>query len=124
MLSSLLRRSKPKPRPEASGGKPKKPKTPDGGPPLTLEERRANLTELEKSLNAKMKCHAGRNQVFVRSLLTAGGPTQPRITLKCSLRKDVGLDQHVFYEHIRDVCCGDPEQCPAYRDFKERFVAT
>jgi hypothetical protein len=125
MLSSLLRRYKPKQKSDAdTGARSARRETPDGGPPLTREERRANLTELEKALNDKMKCHAGRNQVFVRSVLTGGGPTTPRITLKCPLRKDIGLNQHVFYEHIRDVCCSDPEQCPAYRDFRDRFVAT
>lgn len=124
MLSSLLRKAKPIPAAAATDKKPPQPKTADGGPPIALEERRANLSELEKSLNTQMKCHAGRNQVFVRSLLTGSGATKPRITLRCSLRKDIGLDQHVFYEHIRDVCCGDPEQCPAYQDFRKRFVET
>ena len=94
------------------------------GPPISLEEQRANLSELEERLNREMKCHAGRNQVFIRSLLTGMGTTTPRITLKCHLRKDVDLKPDVFYEYIRDVCCGDPEQCPAYLDFKERFVET
>jgi hypothetical protein len=40
------------------------------------------------------------------------------------LRKDIGLDPTVHYEHIRDICCGDPEKCEAYRHFHERFVET
>lgn len=94
------------------------------GPPLTDEEMTANLSALEQKLNREMKCHAGRNQVFLRSLLTGRSTTRPRITLKCPLRRDIGLPPEVFYEHIRDVCCSDPEHCEAYRAFKERFVAT
>jgi len=94
------------------------------GPPVTDEEARANLSDLERKLNAEMVCHAGKNQVFIRSLLTGNGTTQPRITLKCHLRRDIGLEPDVFYEHIRDVCCCDPEKCEAYRQFKERFVET
>jgi hypothetical protein len=94
------------------------------GPPITDEEAAANLSELEQKLNAEMKCPAGKNQVFLRSLLTGNGTTRPRIALKCHLRKEIGLPQEVFYEHIRDVCCTDPEQCEAYRALKERFVPT
>jgi hypothetical protein len=94
------------------------------GPPITPAELRANLSELERQLNAEMKCQAGRNQVFIRSLLTGMSTTRPRIMLKCHLRRDIGLKPDVFYEHIRDVCCCDPEQCAAYRHFKDRFVQT
>jgi len=94
------------------------------GPPLLEEEKNANLTELERSLNAQMKCPAGKNQVFLRSLLTGNGTTQPRIALKCSLRRDIHLKPEVYYEHIRDVCCCDPKKCEAYRRFKDRFVQT
>lgn len=94
------------------------------GPPITQEERQANKTELQHRLHLEMKCHAGKNQVFIRSLLTGGGTTEPRITLKCHLRRDIGLPAEVFYEHIRDVCCADPQQCPAYRAFRARHVPT
>jgi hypothetical protein len=94
------------------------------GPPISPEEQRANLSELEQKLNREMKCQAGKNQVFLRSLLTGTGTTQPRITMKCHLRKDIGLKPEVFYEHIRDICCRDPEECEAYRQFRERFVET
>ncbi|MBU0637721.1 MAG: hypothetical protein KKB50_02560 [Planctomycetes bacterium] len=94
------------------------------GPPLTQDEVTANLTELENRLNREMKCHAGKNQVFLRSLLTGRSTTRPRITLKCPLRRDIGLKPEVFYEHIRDICCRDPEQCEAYRAFMERHVPT
>lgn len=96
------------------------------GPPLTEEEMTGNLTEMERRLNAEMKCPAGKNQVFLRSLLTGRGTgtTPPRIALKCSFRRDIGQTPEVFYEHIRDVCCCDPEKCEAYRAFKDRFVQT
>ena len=96
------------------------------GPPLTTEELRGNLSELQDRLNADMKCHAGKGQVFIRSLLTGAGKgtSQPRLILDCSLRRDIGQKPTVFYEYIRDVCCCDPQQCEAYRAFKERFVET
>jgi hypothetical protein len=91
------------------------------GPPLTPEELGGNLSDLERNLNADMICPAGKNQVYIRSLLTGNGTTQPRIALKCSLRRDIGLEPEVFYGHIRDVCACDPEQCPAYRHFRQRL---
>lgn len=92
------------------------------GPPVTDEELNANLSVLENQLNRVMKCVAGRNQVYLRSLLTGRGTTRPRIALKCHLRRDIGEEPEVYYEHIRDVCCCDPEQCRAYRQFKARVV--
>ncbi len=92
------------------------------GPPITDEETNVNLSVLESRLNRDMICVAGRNQVYLRSLLTGRGTTQPRIALKCHLRKDAGQEPEVFYEHIRDVCCRDPEQCAAYRRFKARVT--
>lgn len=91
---------------------------------MTDDELAANLSQLERDLNSRMVCHAGKNQVFIRSLLTGTGTTQPRIALKCHLRKDIGQDETVFYEHIRDTCCGDPQKCEAYRAFKRRHVVT
>lgn len=90
------------------------------GPPLTAEEQGANLSVLQQNLERGMKCPAGKGQVYLRSLLTGTTTTKPRIALKCVLRKEIGQPREVFYEHIRDVCCGDPEQCPAYQAFKER----
>ncbi|MFQ5807871.1 MAG: hypothetical protein ACE5I3_15605 [Phycisphaerae bacterium] len=123
MWSALPRKSQAKPehklRKRAAS-----PSEEDFGPPIAPDEQGANLSTLERSLNQEMKCHAGKNQVFIRSLLTGTGATQPRIMLKCPLRKDIGLKQGVFYEHIRDVCCSVPEKCEAYRKFKERFVET
>ncbi|GEM_PF-903430 len=122
-LSLRKRRHKDGSPPRATKRKPSRVQE-EFGPPLTVEELRANLTELEKKLNAEMKCPAGRNQVFLRSLLTGSGTTPPRIALKCHLRKDIGENPVVFYEYIRDVCCSDPEKCPAYRAFQERYVQT
>jgi len=119
MWSSLLG-SKKKPEPK----KPKPQADSPFGPPLTDEEQAGNLSVLERQLNEQMKCPAGKNQVYLRSVLTARGATPPRIALKCTYRRDIGLPKEVFFEHIRDVCCGDPEKCEAYRAFKKRFVQT
>lgn len=94
------------------------------GPPLTKDELSANTSELEKKLNREMKCPAGRNQVYIRSLLTGRSTTPPRVALKCPLRKDIGQTAEVFYDHIRSVCCGDHESCEAWQKLKQRFVAT
>jgi hypothetical protein len=94
------------------------------GPPLTREELVSNLSDLERRLNRTMKCTAGKNQVYIRSLLTGGATTRPRVALKCPLRRDIKLSAEVFYEHIRDVCCSEPEQCEAWRAFKDRYVVT
>jgi hypothetical protein len=94
------------------------------GPPLTPEEQSVNLSQLEQRLNRTMKCTAGKNQVYIRSLLTGQSTTRPRIALKCPLRRDIGLTPEVFYEHIRDVCCGNHEECPAWQNFQARHVVT
>lgn len=94
------------------------------GPPLTAEEINSNLSLLERRLNAEMKCAAGKNQVYIRSLLTGTSTTQPRIALKCPLRRDIKQPPEVYFEHIRDVCCTDPGQCEAWRQFKARHVVT
>lgn len=120
MWSSLLgSRKKP-----AQAKPPAQPADSPFGPPLTDEEQNANLSQLERQLNQQMKCPAGKNQVYLRSVLTRRGATPPRIALKCTYRRDIGLSKEVFYEHIRDVCCGDPEKCEAYQAFKKRFVQT
>lgn len=122
MFSSLLGRGKPKPEEKKATLSTAVQQA--FGPPLTAEEQKGNLSELEKKLNREMQCPAGKNQVFIRSLVGPKGTTQPRVALKCHLRKDAGLPAEVFYEHIRDVCCGNPEECPAYKKFKDRFVPT
>lgn len=90
-----------------------------GPPPITPEEQNANLSSLENRLNKAMKCVSGRNQVFLQSWVLGRSTTRPRILLKCPLRPQYGLPPHVYYEHIRDVCCGDPNRCEAYRRFSE-----
>lgn len=91
----------------------------EGPRPITQEELNSNLSVLESTLNRDMKCFAGKNQVYIQStILGAGVRTRPRIALRCSLRAEFGLDRDVYYEYIRDICCGDPEQCEAVQRFK------
>lgn len=94
------------------------------GPPLTPDELTSNLSLLERKLNREMKCTAGKNQVYIRSLLTGRSTTPPRIALKCPLRRDIHLPAEVFYEQIRDLCCCDPNLCEAWQHFKARHVVT
>ncbi len=90
-------------------------------PPLTDEELAANLTELEADLNQRMRCFAGKNQVYLQSFILGGGrKSKPRIALKCPLRKEYGDPPNVYYEYVRDVCCGDPSVCTAYQTFKSK----
>lgn len=124
MWSALTGRKKERERPPASRPSKLGAASRHFGPPLSAEESGANLTVLERDLNARMVCPAGKNQVFIRSLVVVGGTTPPRIALKCHLRRDIGLSAEVYYEHIRDVCCRDPGQCQAYNEFKDRFVQT
>ncbi len=91
----------------------------ESGPPLTPEEQNGNLSLLERQLNSQMRCPAGRNQVYIRSLLAVGGTTQPRIALKCQLRKQAGLSLEIFYSDIKNTCCGNHEQCPAWRKMRD-----
>lgn len=92
-----------------------------GQPPLTREELTANLTELEQDLNRRMQCFAGKNQVFLQSFILGGGrKSKPRIALKCPLRQEYGMQPNVYYEYVRDVCCGNPGACPAYQTFKAK----
>jgi hypothetical protein len=45
--------------------------------------------------------------------------SKPRLALKCGLRAEYGLNKDVYFEWIRDVCCGDPSRCEAYQQFME-----
>ena len=92
-------------------------------PPITDEEKDANLSDLERTFNRKMKCHAGRNQVHLQSLIIGLAKTKPRISLKCPLRSDFNMQPNVYYEYIRDVCCNDPSACPAMQQFEARNSA-
>jgi FixJ family two-component response regulator len=89
-----------------------------GPPPVTEEESRGNLSMTEKQLNPRMKCFAGRNQVYIQSKILGGATSKPRICLKCSLRAEYGLGKDVYYEFIRDVCCKDPSGCEAVQKFQ------
>ena len=93
-------------------------------PPLTDEEARANLTELEADLNSRMECFAGKNLVYIQSFILGGGRTsKPRIALKCPLRQQYGDPPNVYYEYIRDVCCANPSICTAYQTFRKKHTA-
>jgi DNA-binding NtrC family response regulator len=92
-------------------------------PPLTEEELNANLSELERELNRRMQCFAGKNQVYLQSFVLGGGQTsKPRVALKCSLRQQFGMPPNVYYEYIRDTCCCDPSTCPAYQQFHAKRI--
>jgi len=84
-------------------------------PPLTAEELAGNLSMMENKLNKHMKCFAGRNQVFLQTFIGSGA--RPRIALKCGLRAEYGLNKDVYFEFIRDTCCGDPSRCEAVQRF-------
>lgn len=120
MLSTLFRRRRGV---HDSGGEAGRRRASGGAepPPISAEERNGNLSELEKSLNAQMKCPAGKNQVFIRSVVSSGGTTPPRIALRCTFRRDLGMTPEVYYEHVRDVCTCDPEKCDAYRQMRKRL---
>jgi len=95
-------------------------KAESGEPPIAEEERKANLSELVNRLNAAMKCPAGQGKVFIRSVITGiGRKTQPRVALRCPVRQAVGLEPHVFYTHIRDICCKDPRKCEAIQQYRK-----
>lgn len=89
-----------------------------GPPPITVEEEQANLSDLERRLNQQMACFAGKNQVYIQSMVLGVGVSKPRICLKCPLRAEYGLNRDVYYEFIRDVCCSEPGQCEAVRKFR------
>jgi FixJ family two-component response regulator len=87
-------------------------------PPITEEEQRANLSMLETALNKRMRCFAGKNLVYIQSMILGGRTSKPRICLKCPLRAEFGLNREVYYEFIRDVCCTEPAGCEAVRQFQ------
>lgn len=87
-------------------------------PPISREELNSNVSLLETKLNRAMKCFAGKNLVFIQSMILGGGTTKPRICLKCPLRAEYGLNREVYYEFIRDVCCRSPSRCEAVRLFE------
>lgn len=117
VFESAIERSLAAPDEQTSDDKPRD-DAPSKVPPITQEELDANLSLLEQALNRKMKCVAGKNQVYIRSLLTGGGKRKPRICLKCPLRAEYGLVREVYFEYIRDVCCKEPTKCAAVRMFQ------
>jgi DNA-binding NtrC family response regulator len=89
------------------------------GPGITDAERGANLSELVNELTRKMKCPAGTNRVLIRSVIKGiNQKTEPRISLRCPIRQAVGLNEYVFFEHIRDYCTGDYRACDAVIQYK------
>lgn len=88
--------------------------------PISPAEANGNISEIERTLNRQMRCFAGKNQVFLQSLITGAHKTKPRICLKCPLRKEFGYTERIYHDYIRDVCVGDHEICPAVRKFQER----
>lgn len=92
-------------------------------PPISEEEKDANLSDLERTLNRKMKCHAGRNQVHLQSLIMGLTKTRPRISLHCVLRAQFNMQANVYYEYVRDVCCNDPGACTAVQQFEAKNSA-
>ena len=91
--------------------------------PIAKRERKANLSQLETDLNKQMKCFAGKNQVFLQSMIVGLQKTKPRICLKCPLRREFGLTERVYYEYIRDICVAEPDLCPAVQKFQARTSA-
>lgn len=89
-----------------------------GDRPVTDEELNSNLSVLENRLNKHMKCFAGKNQVFIHSRILGGGArTRPRIALKCPLRAEYGMSRNVYFEFIKEACCGEPSHCESFRRF-------
>lgn len=88
-------------------------------PPVTEYERRANLSELESELNDAVTCFAGKNKVYIQSQIAGAAGNKPRVCLKCPLRADFGLNQDVYYEFIREICCARPDQCEAVQLFRQ-----
>lgn len=89
-----------------------------GPPPMTDEELSTNISVLESRLNKAMKCFAGTNKVYIQSMILGGRTSRPRISLKCGLRAEYGLNKDVYYEFIRDTCCGNPACCEAIQRFQ------
>jgi hypothetical protein len=89
-------------------------------PPITSEESGPSLSQLVNHLNGTMKCFAGRQQVFLHSFLESGQKAEPRVCLHCFIRNGLRLPHYVYYEHIRDICCGTPAKCEAMKSYLAR----
>lgn len=91
----------------------------DGDPAVTEVERGGNLSGLVNELTRDMKCPAGTNRVLIRSVISGiNEKSEPRICLRCPVRQAVGLNEYVYYEHIRDYCTGKPKKCEAVIQYK------
>ena len=89
------------------------------GPDITETERKKNLSVLVNELTRDMKCPAGSSRVVIRSVVKGiNDKSEPRISLRCPIRQAVGLNEYVFYEHIRDYCTGDYHRCDAVIQYK------
>jgi DNA-binding NtrC family response regulator len=89
------------------------------GPDITHTERDTNLSVLVNELTRNMKCPAGSNRVLIRSVIKGvNDKTEPRICLRCPIRQAVGLNEYVFFEHLRDYCTGDYHACDAVIQYK------
>lgn len=89
-------------------------------PEVTEAEHQANLSSLVSDLQKEMKCPAGSNRVLIRSVVTGlDKKSEPRVCLRCSIRQAVGLNEYVYYEHIRDCCCGQYKTCEAVIQYKK-----
>lgn len=88
--------------------------------PITSAEDNGNLSDIERTFNRQMRCFAGKNLVFLQSMITGVHRTQPRICLKCPLRREFGMTERIYHDYIRDVCIGDHESCPAVQKFQAR----
>ncbi len=85
---------------------------------------RISLSIEEQRLNKEMKCPYGHNKVYIRTLLD--GRTKldkPEIALRCPIYEHVGLAAGGYNildkPYIERYCCGDYEQCAAYRKFMD-----
>jgi len=95
----------------------------------TDEKHEASLKEIslsleERRLNNQMKCPYGRNQVYIRSVLTGDTDEmvdEPVISLRCAIIEHVGLAEGgyniVDKEYIEYYCCGRYQECEAYKLF-------
>jgi len=89
-------------------------------PPISDVERRFNLSFIVEKLTKHMKCPAGTNRVIIRSVISGlDQKSEPRVALRCPIRQAVGLEEYVYFKHIRDVCCKKPENCDALQQYKK-----
>ena len=85
---------------------------------------RLSLVQLQRKLNAEMRCPAGKNQVYVLSRMKTNGRIKkeaPQVCLDCKIRSYLGWRKRVYLDFIRKVCCGEHKRlCEAYIKFMAR----